>query len=161
MTRILALVAGIVLIGYPAWLLGDITIPLPAYRKGGYADFLLFAQALLAVYGGVLLGIAVHWARAHRSRKRLVPFGLFMAGTYGVLALCIVFFAGGIVYGLMKYGAFDKAVGGNLWGMIVIFWLVLGAFVSAGLALLFYAWRGPAGHAGRMPGSGGSGAPRS
>ena len=161
MTRILALVAGIVLIGYPAWLLGDITVPLPAYRKGGYADFLIFAQVLLAVYGGVLLGIAVHWTRANRSGQRLFPFGLFMAGIFGVLTVCIVFFAGGIVYGLMKYGAFEKAVGGNLWGLIVIFWLVSGALVSAGLALLFYAWRGPAGHAGMMPGSGGSGAPRS
>ena len=161
MTRILALVASIVLIGYPAWLLREITVPLPAYRKGGYADFLLFAQALLAIYGGVLLGTVVHWARASRSGHRLFPFGLFKAGTYGVLAVCIVFFAGGIVYGLMKYGAFDKAVGGNLWGLIVIFWLVLGAFVSAGLALLLYAWRGPAGHAGLTPGSGGSGAPGS
>jgi hypothetical protein len=161
MTRILALVASAVLIGYPAWLLKDITVPIPAYRKGGSADFLLFAQALLAVYGGVLLGIAMHWARANRSGHRLLPFGLFRAGIFGVLAVCIVFFVGGIVYGLMKYGAFDKAVGGNLWGLIVIFWLVLGAFVSAGLALLFYAWRGPAGHTGMMPGSGGSGAPHS
>lgn len=156
MTRIFALVAGIVLIGYPAWLLGDITIPVPKYRKGGYADFLLFTQVVLAVYGGVLLGIAVHWAAAKRSGQRLVPFGLFRAGIYGVLAACVVFFAGGIVYGLMKYGAFEKAVGGNLWGLIVIFWLVSGASVSAGLALLFYAWR-PAGPAGPMPGSGGSG----
>lgn len=156
MTRIFALMAGIVLIGYPAWLLGGITIPLPAYRKGGYADFVVFTQCLLAVYGGVLLGVAVHWAAAKRSGQRLVPSELFKAGMYGVLAACVVFFAGGIVYGLMKYGAFEKAVGGNLWGLIVFFWLVSGASVSAGLALLFYAWR-PARPAGLMPGSGGSG----
>jgi hypothetical protein len=117
MTRILALIAGIVLIGFPAWLLGNITVPLPAYRKGGFADFHLYAQVLLAVYGSVLLGIVVHWARANRSGQRLFPFGLLMAGIFGVLAVCIALFAGGIVYGLMKYGAFDKAIGGNLWGL--------------------------------------------
>jgi hypothetical protein len=160
MIRILALIAGIVLIGFPAWLLGNITVPLPAYRKGGFADFHFYAQALLAVYGSVLLGIVVHWAQANRSGQRLFPFGLLMAGIFGVLAVCIALFAGGIVYGLMKYGAFEKAIGGNLWGLVVIFWVVLGALVSAGIALLFYAWRGPVGRAGMTPGSGGSGALR-
>ena len=43
---------------------------------------------------------------------------------------------------------------GNLWGVVAIFWAVFGALVSAGLALLFYAWRG-----GRYwpPGAGGLG----
>ena len=57
MTRIIALVAGLVLIGFPAWWLSEVSVPLPAYRKGGYADFLFLGQQLLAIYGSVLLGI--------------------------------------------------------------------------------------------------------
>ncbi len=64
---------------------------------------------------------------------------------FGVLAACTVFFVGGSIYGIAKYGSFEKAIGGNLWGMLAIFWGILGALVSAGIALLFYAWRGPAG----------------
>src|SRR5215207_1551284 len=137
MTRILAILVGLVLIAAPVWWLSD-SIPLPAYRKGGYADYLFFWQASLAVYGSVLLGIAVHWARAKRSGQPLFPAGVFKAGMRGVLAVCGAWVVGGAVYGVAKYGAFDKAIGGNLWGMLVIFWAILGAFVSAGIALLFY-----------------------
>jgi hypothetical protein len=153
MARIVAVVAGLVLIGCPAWWLREVTVPIPAYRKGGYVDYLFFGQALLAIYGSVFLGIAVHWARAKRSGQPSSPFGLFKAGMLGVLAVCSAFFGGGSVYSLAKYGAFDKAIGGNLWGLLVIFWGVLGAFVSAGMALLFYAWHGSAGHAGASSGS--------
>ena len=151
MIRIAAMIAGLVLIGCPAWWLSATTIPVPKFRTHGYADFLFFAQTLLAIYGSVLLGIAVHWVRAKQSGLPSFPMEIFKAGMYGVLAACIVFFGGGSLYGLAKYGSFDKAIGGNLWGMLVIFWGILGAFVSAGMALLFYAWRGPAGHAGARP----------
>ena len=161
MTRIVALVVGLLLIGCPAWWLREVTVPVPAYRKGGYVDFLFLGQTLLAIYGSVLLGIVVHCVRANRSGQTLFPFVLFKAGMRGVLVICIVFFGGGIVYGLTKYGAFEKAIGGNLWGLLVVFWAILGAIVSAGIALLFYAWRGPAGHASAMPGSGGSSMPPS
>ena len=153
MIRIAAMIAGVVLIGCPAvWLMG-VTIPLPKYRKGGYADFLFLGQTLLAIYGSVLLGIAAYWAHARRSGQPSFPFEVFKAGMYGVLAACIVFFGGAGLYGLAKYGSFDKAIG-NLWGMLVIFWGILGGFVSAGIALLFYAWRGAAGHASAGPGKG-------
>jgi formate hydrogenlyase subunit 3/multisubunit Na+/H+ antiporter MnhD subunit len=72
---------------------------------------------------------------------------------YGMLAACIVFFGGASLYGIAKYGSPAKAIG-NLWGMLVIFWGILSAFVSAGIALLFYAWRGPAGAAGAGPAKG-------
>jgi hypothetical protein len=161
MRRIVALLAGFLLIAAPAWWLREVTIPVPAYRKGGYTDFLFFAQASLAIYGSVLLGIAVYWVRSKRRGQPLSPFGLFEAGMLGVLVVCSVFFVGGSIYGLAKYGAFEKAIGGNLWGLLVIFWGILGALVSAGIALLFYAWRGPPGYAGASPRSGGSGGPRS
>ena len=143
MIRIAAMIAGLVLIGCPAWWLSATTIPVPKFRTHGYADVLFFAQTLLAIYGSVLLGIAVHWVRAKQSGRPSFPIEIFKAGMYGVLAVCIVFFGGGILYSLAKYGSFDKTIGGNLWGMLVIFWGILGAFVSAGMALLFYAWRGP------------------
>jgi hypothetical protein len=157
----LALVAGLVLIGCPAWWLREVTVPLPEYREGGGADFLFYGQALLAIYGGVLLGIAVHWVRANRSGQTLFPRGLFTAGMQGMLAAAIAFFAVHFAYGMMTHGNFEKAIGGNLWGMTVIFWAVLSTIVSAGMALLFYAWRGPAGHTGATPGSGRSGIPLS
>ena len=151
MIRIAAMIVALVLIGFPAWWLSEISVPLPAYRKGGYADFLFLGQQLLAIYGSVLLGILVYWVWAKRSGQPLSSFGLFKAGMLGVLGGCIAFFGGGSVYSLAKYGAFDKAIGGNLWGMLAIFWGILGTFVSAGIALLSYAWRGPAGSGVALP----------
>jgi hypothetical protein len=151
MTRIAAMIAGLVLIGCPAWWLATATIPVPKYRTHGFADFLFLGQTLLAIYGSVLLGVVVHWVHANRGGQQLFPIEIFKAGMYGVLAACIVFFGGGSLYSLAKYGSFEKAIGGNLWGMLVIFWGILGAFVSAGVALLFYAWHGPAGYAGAGP----------
>ena len=151
MIRIAAIVTGLFLIALPAWWLREVTIPLPAYRTGGYADFLFFWQALLAIYGSVLLGIAVHWARTKRSGRPSSLFGLFKAGMLGVLVVCVIFFIGGSAYGIAKYGAFDMAIGGTLWGMLVIFWGILGALVSAGIALLFYAWQGLPGQPGASP----------
>jgi len=121
------------------------------WRFGG-----LFFPGLgvIAIYGSVLVGIAVSWARANRIGQPFRPNQVFKAGMFGVLAGCILYFVGGSIYGIVKYGSFDKAIGGNLWGMLVIFWAVLGALVSAGLALLFYAWRGPAGPIGAGPGTG-------
>jgi hypothetical protein len=83
MTKILALVAGIVLIGFPAWKLKEISIPLPEYRKEGYADYVFLVYELLAVYGSVLFGMAVHVVRTKWSVQSLSPFGLFKAGIGG------------------------------------------------------------------------------
>jgi hypothetical protein len=151
MTRIAAMIAGLVLIGCPAWFLTVTTIPVPKYRTHGYADFLFLAQTSLAIYGSVLLGIALLWVRAKQRGLPSFPVEILIAGIFGVIAACIVFFGGGGLYSLAKYGSFYKAIGGNLWSMLVIFWGILGAFVSAGMALLFYAWRGPRGRAGAGP----------
>ena len=153
MFRIAAMLAGLVLLALPAWFLSG-SIPVPQYRKGGLADYLPMLQQLLAIYGSVLLGVAIYFMRLKLSGQPAFPFELFKAGMYGVLACCLVFFGGGAVYGLAKYGAFEKAIGGNLWGMLVIFWGVLSAFVSAGLALIFYAWSGPGGYAATRSGRG-------
>jgi hypothetical protein len=153
MTRIAAMIAGLLLIVGPGLWLMEISVPLPKYRKGGYADFLFLGRMLAAIYGSVLLSVAVYWVRAYRSGQPLFPTEVFKAGMFGVLAACIVFFVGGSIYGIAKYGSFEKAIGGNLWGMLAIFWGVSGALVSAGIALLFHAWRGPAGPPRLGPGS--------
>ena len=109
MFRIAAMLAGLVLIALPAWFLSG-SIPVPQYRKGGMTD-----------YGSVLLGVAIYLMRIRLSGQPAFPLELFKAGMYGVLACCIIFFGGGRLYSLAKYGAFDKAIGGNLWGLLVIF----------------------------------------
>ena len=148
MTRIAALIAGLLLIACPGLWLIDF------FGKGGSEGFVLLGWVLFAIYGSVLLGVAVSWVRANRSGQPFLPNQVFKAGMFGVLVACIVSFVGGSIYGIAKYGSFEKAIGGNLWGMLAIFWAVLGALVSAGLALLFYASRGPAGPTGAGPGTG-------
>ncbi|MFL6815098.1 MAG: hypothetical protein ACJ8EK_13775 [Bradyrhizobium sp.] len=154
MTRIAALIAGVLLIACPGLWLMEVSVPVPKYRKGVAADFGFLGWLLFAIYGSVLLGVVVYWVRANRSGQPVLPNQVFKAGMFGVLAACIVFFVGGSIYGIAKYGSFEKAIGGNLWGMLAIFWAVLGALVSAGIALIFFAWRGPAGPAGAGPGTG-------
>ena len=139
--KILAVIAALVLIVFPVWWLEKTAVPLPAYRKGGFADYAYLLYSLLTVYGSVLVGIAVQLVRAKRSRQPVFSFGIFKAGVAGVLAALIAFFTIDGIYGLTKFGAVEKGFG-NLWGLVAIFWLVFGASVSAGLALLFYAWRG-------------------
>ncbi|MGE9007758.1 hypothetical protein ACO2JO_04190 [Leptospira interrogans] len=157
MIRTAALIVGLLLFVCPALWLLDAAVPVPKYRKGGYADYVFLGQTLLAIYGSVLLGVAVYFVRATQGGRPLFPTDVFKAGMFGVLAVCIVFFVGGSFYGIARYGSFEKVIGGNLWGALAIFWGVLGALVSAGIGLLFYAWRGPAG----TPASAGPGGPSS
>src|SRR5262245_61003820 len=96
MTRILALIAGIVLIGYPAWMLRPQTWHFSS-------TFLIYN---LVIYGSVLLGIAVHVWRARWSGLSLFPFGLFKAGMRGVLAAATAYFVAGGIYGVITYGDF-------------------------------------------------------
>src|SRR5262245_46701127 len=97
--KILAVIAALVLIVFPAWWLENATVPLPAYRKGGFADYAYLVYSVLAVYGSVLLGIAVQLVRAKRTRQPLYLFGVFKAGLGGVLAVAIAFFT---IYSLMR-----------------------------------------------------------
>jgi hypothetical protein len=154
MTRIAALIVSLLLIVGSGWWLKDVTVPVPKYRKGGFGDYLFLAQTLFAVHGSVLFGIAVFWLRASRTGRSIRPNDVLMAGVMGASAACLVFVVGGGLYGVAKYGDFYRVIGGNLWGMLVIFWEILGALVAAGIALLFYALRGPAGPSGARPGTG-------
>lgn len=78
--RVLAIVVAVVLLGYPPFLIYGITVPVPRFRTGSSADFTAFAYTMLAVYGGVLVGVAVHWARVGRARQHMRPFGVLKAG---------------------------------------------------------------------------------
>lgn len=151
MTRIAAFIAGLLLFVCPGWWLLDFSHIDSKYQKVSSDVFLFIGLALLATYGSVFFGVAVSWVRANRNGQPLLPNEVFMAGMFGVLAACVFYFVGGGIYSFATYGAFDKAIGGNLWGLLAIFWGVLGALISAGIALLFYAWRGPAGSPSRGP----------
>src|SRR5262249_46311087 len=138
----------LVLIVFPVWWLEHTVVPLPPYRTGGFVDYFHLIYAALAVYGSVCFGIAVQIVRAKRTMRPLYPSGLFKAGLSGVVGGVIAFFTSAGVYGLMTFGEFSRLIG-TLWGPVAIFWIILGALVSAGLALLFYAWPGVGGV--RMP----------
>jgi hypothetical protein len=138
--RFFAIVVGGVLIGYPPFLIYAMTVPVARFRTGGYVDLFAFASSLLAIYGGVVLGIAVHWARVGRVWQRLRPVGIWKAGVWGVFAVGVGFVVSAGVHGLTTRGSFEKGIG-NLWGLIFIFALVLGALVSGGTALLFHGSR--------------------
>jgi hypothetical protein len=142
--RVLAIVVAVALIGCPAFLIYAITVPVARLRTGSYVDFLTFVGTVFAIYGGVLLGIAVHWARVGRAWQRVRPAAIFKAGVWGAFAVGAVFVVGAGVHGLSTQGSFEKGIG-NLWGLVLIFAALLGALVSAGVALLFYGLRPLAG----------------
>ena len=146
MIRVLAIVLAVALIGYPAFLIYAITVPVARFRTRGYIDFLAFAGTVLAIYGGVVLGVAAHWVRARRAGQRLRPVGVLKAGVWGAFAVGVVFVLGAGIHGLTTQGSFEKGIG-NLWGLILIFAVLLGALVSAGVALMSYGLR-PSGGAG-------------
>lgn len=138
--RFLAIVAAVALIAYPPFLIYGMTVPVEHSRTGIYTDSLTFAGTVLAVYGGVLLGVAVHWARAGRASERMLPGAVFKAGVWGVAAIATMFIIGAGVQGLATQGSFEKGIG-NLWGLVVIFAVLFGSLVSAGVALLFFTLR--------------------
>src|SRR3954469_5184370 len=119
MTRIAALIAGLLLFACPGvWLIS-------VFGRGGSEALVWLGWALLAVYGSVLLGVAVARARANRSGQPFPANEVFKAGMFGVLAGCIVFFVGGGVYGVAKYGSLGRANRGHLSGVVGFF---LGGF---------------------------------
>jgi hypothetical protein len=143
----LTVVIAVVLIGYPLFLIYAITVPVAQFRTGRYVDFLGFAVTVVAIYGGVLLGAWWQWAKAGRAGQRVRPAEVFKAGVLGALVVAVVFVVGAGVRGLITQGSFEKGVG-NLWGLIVILAVFLGALVSGGVALLFYRLR-PSAESGR------------
>ena len=142
--RFLAIVVAVALIGYPPFLIYAMTVPGPRFRTGTYVDFLAFATTVFAIYGGVLLGVAVQWARVGRTWRRLRPVVAFKAGVWGAVAAGGVFVVGAGVRGLTTQGSFEKGIG-NLWGLVLIFALLFGALVSGGIALLLHGLRSSAG----------------
>jgi hypothetical protein len=136
--RSLILFVAIVLLALPAFWLFGTTIPVASFRTGGYGDFVFFAEALTLVYGGVALGVAIYWALATVSGLPVRSLGILSAGVSGAAALGLIVVVVSGLYGVLVLGSFERGVG-NLWGLIVIFATLLGAFVAAGLALLWFA----------------------
>jgi hypothetical protein len=84
---------------------------------------------LLAVHGGVLLGVGIYWWHQTRKGRKLDAIGVFYAGFLAETMLCIATFS---VMGF--YDAF-----GNIGGVLIILWPVAGTVTSVGVALLFFA----------------------
>jgi hypothetical protein len=158
MSRLLCVAIGILLVGCPPWIIYGMTVPVPQYRTGGYLDFLAFAYALLAVYGGVLVGVLVYWAIQKRAGQRPSPFGIFMAGACSSVSLSVAFVICSGIYGLIVSHSFEKGIG-TAWGLVVIFWSLFGTVVAAGIALLFFGLRGPPARAGVSQQTAGSSRP--
>jgi hypothetical protein len=142
--RAIGILVGVALIGYPPFLIYAMSVPVPRFRTGTYVDFLTFAGALVAIYGGVLLGIAVHWGRSGRPWRRLRPLDMFKAGFWGTLTFAVAFLVSAGLRGMSAQGSFEKGIG-NLWGLILILAAIFGALVSGGVALLVHGLRPPRG----------------
>jgi hypothetical protein len=155
MRRPLAVLIGALLIGATLQMIYGITVPVPKSRTGGPHDFIVFASSLLAVYGGILAGALVYWVIQKRAGQASTAFGIFMAGAGSSLMLSVAFVVCRGLYGLITSHSFEQGVG-NLWGLIVIFWFLLGTVAAAGIALLLYGLQGPTGRAGASPQAGGS-----
>lgn len=137
MIRILAIAAAVALIGYPLVMIYRVTVPVAECRTGSYHDFIAFAIALLIIYGGVLLGVTVYWARVGRTWQRLGPVKTFTAGFLGAMVGFIIYIAQDLVRGLITH---EKAVG-IFWPVVLIFVISFGALVSGGMAFLLYGLR--------------------
>ena len=152
--RFLSIVIGAALIGYPPFLIYAITVPVARFRTGSCVDFLAFAGTVLAIYGGVFVGIAVHRVVVGRAWQRLRPLEVLKAGVRGAVSAGVVFVVGAGIHGLATQGSFQKGIG-NLWGLIVIFAALFGALVSGGVALLLHGLRASPGAGGTTRESGG------
>jgi Kef-type K+ transport system membrane component KefB len=132
MRRLLAGAAGVLLVVIPPLMLYGITVPVPQYRTGTFADYEAFVVSCLTVYGGVALGITVRWLRDRRKEPIISGRSVFRAGFTGALVVIGI----ALVLASMRSGSL-----GNLWGLVVIFGGVFAATVSAGARLVWYAIR--------------------
>ena len=134
-TRLIALVLGLVLVGYPA-------LPISTLNSTGRGpDYQGVVYGFLAIHGGVLLGMLVYWLNRNRMGRGVTPLGLFRAGFFAELVLSVTVLLGRGFYSLMASGSFGEGIG-NLWPLVLILWLMAGTAVAGGVALLFYAWKG-------------------
>ena len=140
MIRILAIASAVPLIGYPVVMIYRLTLPVVERRTGSYHEYIVFAIVLLVIYGGVLLGITVYWARVRRTRRRLRHIKAFAAGVLGALAGFIIYIVVSGVYVLITQGSFEKDAG-NLLPVLLIFDMLFGVLVSGGITLLLYGLR--------------------
>ena len=118
------------LVVIPPVMVYGMTVPVPQYRTGTFADYQAFLVSCLTVYGGAVLGISVAWWRAQPG-PAISGRSVFRAGfTGGLVAVGVALALASIRSGL-----------GNLWGLVVILGGVLAATVSAGAGLFSYAIR--------------------
>ena len=140
-SRIAAFATGALLLGFSLWLIRNASVPVPKFRTGTYADYLLFAKMFLAIHGGVFLGVVVYWVNRQRVGLKMNQMGIFKAGLWAEIGLSVAFIFVSAIHGLIAFGSMEKGVG-NLWGAVLIFWMAFGALVSGAASLLFYGFSG-------------------
>jgi hypothetical protein len=67
MRRLLSGAADGLLVVTPPMMLYGMTVPVPQYRTGTFADYQAFVVSCLTIYGGVVHGIAVRWWRSEHG----------------------------------------------------------------------------------------------
>ena len=140
MIRILAIASAVPLIGYPVVMIYNLTVSPVESHTASYYELIVFVISLLVIYGGVLLGITVYWARVRRTRRRLRHIKAFAAGVLGALAGGIIYLVVSGVHVLITQGSFKKGFG-NLLPVFLIFNTLFGVLVSGGMTLLLYGLR--------------------
>ena len=101
--------AGILLVVTPLFMVYGMTVPVPPYRTGTFADYQAFLVSCLTVYGGAVLGIAVRLWREPGRASTIDGRSIFRAGVTGGL----------VAVGVALALAFLQSGAGNLWGLVV------------------------------------------
>jgi hypothetical protein len=101
-----------------------------------------FVWPILAVVGSALLGLLLYQLHLGRTGRKLTPSGVFTACILAELVMSVAFVLGSGVHSLITSGSFERGIG-NLAGLLLTLWLILGTAVSAGIALLFYGLQDP------------------
>jgi hypothetical protein len=120
--RFIAIVVGALLLGLPL-LLGSVWV-------------------ILAVDGSALLGLLLYRLQLKRTGQKLTLSGVFSAGLFAELFFSVAFLLGSGFYAFVASGSFEQGIG-NLGGLLLTLWFILGTAASAGLALLFYGIQDP------------------
>ena len=119
---------GICLLVLPALIGYSLTIPVPRFRTGTFADYRAFVLICGTVYGGAALGYVIQWR--HKRMRIQSARDVFRACFVGALAMA------GLGLGV---GSVMEGGPGNLWGLVVIVGALLAALVGGGSGLLWKA----------------------
>ena len=142
MKQLTALIVGTLLILAPLWSLWGMTVPVPQYRTGTFADLVPLLTAVATLYGGVAAGIFA--LSRLKPRTGMTGKAILVAGIGGALAAILVALAGWAVVQWLTTGRVMKP--GQTLALMPLFPILgglLAAPIAGGAALVAYAMRSP------------------